>query len=91
MAKETENLDLDIEVVKKGVAAVFENPAHGTYFVCLEDSIVIASLLITYEWSDWRNRQTWWIQSVYVSPEKRKKGVFKKMYLHLKDIVEKKL
>jgi GNAT superfamily N-acetyltransferase len=80
MAMETEGLDLDTDVLLKGVAAVFENPARGQYWVYEKDGEVVASLLITYEWSDWRNADVWWFQSVYVIPEYRRKGIFRKMY-----------
>src|SRR4051794_24940100 len=60
MARETEDLGLDREIVGKGVAAVFENAALGRYYVAENDGCVIASLLITYEWSDWRNGTVWW-------------------------------
>jgi ribosomal protein S18 acetylase RimI-like enzyme len=88
MAKETENLDLNPETVKKGVTAVFSDPNLGKYFVAETESGVCASLMLTPEWSDWRNSKVLWIQSVYVLPEFRKSGIFKKMYLHLKSLVE---
>lgn len=89
MAFETEELQLDQEVLNKGVQAVFDDSGKGTYYVAVENNEVIASLMITYEWSDWRNGQVYWIQSVYVLPEHRGKGVYKQMYLHLKEEVEK--
>ncbi len=88
MAMETENLRLDRNLVEKGVKAVFDDVAKGKYFVALDDNKLIASLMITNEWSDWRNGNVYWIQSVYVLPEYRGKSVFKQMYLHIKDIVE---
>ncbi|MEN8121156.1 MAG: GNAT family N-acetyltransferase [Bacteroidota bacterium] len=89
MAKETENLDLDIEILTKGVNTAFNDPSKGIYYVATEQNKVVASLLTTYEWSDWRNGCVLWIQSVYVLPEFRQKGVFNKMYQHLKSMVEK--
>ena len=88
MALETEVLALDPVVVQEGVAAVFRDPAKGRYFVAEEEGIVVASLMITYEWSDWRNGLVWWIQSVYVQPEFRKRGVYAQMYHYLRKIVE---
>ncbi|HFB61671.1 MAG TPA: GNAT family N-acetyltransferase [Bacteroidetes bacterium] len=85
MAWETEGLPLDEETVNEGVLHVLRNPEKGKYFVADDDGRVVASLLITYEWSDWRNQQVLWIQSVYVLPEFRKKGVFKTLYNHIKD------
>lgn len=87
MAMETENLKLDRDIVQSGVQSVFNEPGKGRYFVALDGDKLIASLMITYEWSDWRNGNVYWIQSVYVLPEYRGKGVFKKMYLHIKNLV----
>jgi len=89
MAKETEQIDLDRDIVNKGVNVVFNSPEKGTYFVAESENKIIASLLITFEWSDWHNGNVYWIHSVYVLPEFRKKGVFKTMYLHLKNIAQK--
>lgn len=88
MALETENYHLNIETVTKGVEAVFKDASKGKYFIVEEYEKVIASLLTTYEWSDWRNSKVIWIQSVYVLPEFRKKGVFKLMYSEIKNIVK---
>ncbi len=89
MAAETENLHLDEETVTTGVISVFRNPEKGKYFVAVSDDKVIASLLITFEWSDWRNAWVWWIQSVYVLPDYRKKGIFKQMFDHIKSYAQK--
>jgi len=89
MAWETEELKLDPETIKKGVNAVFENNSRGQYYVAEEDGNLIASLLITDEWSDWRNRNVWWLQSVYVLPEYRRRGVFRLMYNHIRLLAEK--
>jgi len=84
MARETEELELDAEIVTRGVRAVFEQPARGRYFVAEDDGAVIASLLITYEWSDWRDGNVWWIQSVYVRASHRRRGVYARMYEQVK-------
>lgn len=89
MAWETEQLTLVPEIVNKGVNAVFANPAFGQYWVATEKGNVVASLLITYEWSDWRNANVWWFQSVYVLPDFRRKGIFRLMYLHIKNEADK--
>jgi len=89
MAIETENLKLDNETVQKGVKAVFEKPKLGQYFVAENDGKIIASMLTTFEWSDWRNAQVWWLQSVYVLPEFRQQGIFKMMYEFVKIFAEK--
>lgn len=88
MAFETENITLNRDIVSKGVAAVFADKSLGRYYVAEADDQVVASLLITYEWSDWRNTLILWIQSVYVSSDFRRKGVFSNMYSHIKQIVE---
>ncbi|NDD62550.1 MAG: GNAT family N-acetyltransferase [Acidobacteria bacterium] len=85
MAIETEELQLDHDICHRGVIAVFENSAYGRYFVAEKDGTVIASLLITYEWSDWRNGLVWWIQSVYVVPAERGRGVFAGLYNSLRE------
>jgi GNAT superfamily N-acetyltransferase len=72
--------------VTKGVEAVYNDQSRGQYYVAEADSRVIASLLITFEWSDWRNCNVWWFQSVYVVPEFRRKGVFRKMYSYIRDL-----
>jgi GNAT superfamily N-acetyltransferase len=89
MAWETEEMTLNPEVVEKGVNAVFSVPARGQYWVAEDDGKIIASLLITYEWSDWRNSDVWWFQSVYVLPQFRRKGIFRSMYQYIKTEAEK--
>jgi ribosomal protein S18 acetylase RimI-like enzyme len=89
MAWETEQMTLVHGTISKGVKAVFENSSHGQYWVAEENESIIASLLITYEWSDWRNCNVWWFQSVYVLPEFRRKGIFKSMYQHIKKEADK--
>ena len=88
MARETEDLDLDRDILTRGVQAVFADPSKGRYFVAENGGRVIGSLMITYEWSDWRNGMVWWIQSVYVIPEFRRRGVYAGLYQHVKAMVE---
>ena len=88
MARETEDVSLDTRVTTRGVNAVFDQPSHGRYFVAEENGRVVASLLITYEWSDWRDGMVWWIQSVYVRPELRKKGIYAGLYRHVQSIAD---
>lgn len=88
MARETEELELDRDILTKGVEALFADPALGRYYVAEEDGRVAGSLMITYEWSDWRNGMVWWIQSVYVPPEFRRRGVYAGLYTHVKSMVE---
>jgi ribosomal protein S18 acetylase RimI-like enzyme len=82
MALETENLSLDPPTVLAGVAAGIADSAKGQFFVAEVDGQFAGQLLITYEWSDWRNANIWWIQSVYVYPQFRRQGVFRALYQH---------
>jgi ribosomal protein S18 acetylase RimI-like enzyme len=98
MAKETEHKDLDPAILGAGVAAMLRDPNKGRYFVAEatphsqplspehrgEGSMgIVGQLGITLEWSDWRNGNLWWIQSVYVAPDARRHGVFRKLYEHV--------
>jgi ribosomal protein S18 acetylase RimI-like enzyme len=85
MAMETEDMALKQDVLTDGVMAVFSDQAKGQYYVAEEDGAVVASLMITYEWSDWRNANIWWFQSVYVIPEYRRRGIFRMMYDFVKE------
>jgi GNAT superfamily N-acetyltransferase len=87
MALETEQLQLHEPTVIKGVAAVFADPAKGTYYVAELNGHVVGSLLTTFEWSDWRNGTVLWIQSVYVLPEFRKRSIFSRLYKHIQELV----
>jgi ribosomal protein S18 acetylase RimI-like enzyme len=80
MAAETEGKQLDLVTVRSGVERVLQDSQCGFYLVCQKSSQVVGSLLITYEWSDWRNCNLWYLQSVYVSPDFRGQGIFKEMY-----------
>lgn len=88
MAWETEKMKLNPETVTKGVNAVFQNNSRGQYYVAETGGKVVASLLITYEWSDWRNCNVWWFQSVFVLPDYRRQGIFRKMYTHVRTKAE---
>ncbi len=88
MALETENLKLDPDILRRGVSAVFSDPVKGCYYIAEIDGKIAGSLLITYEWSDWRNGMILWIQSVYVLPQYRKNAVFRHLYHHIKKMVE---
>ena len=84
MALETEDKLLDLEVAILGVNGLFERSEFGFYLVAEVIGTVAASLMVTYEWSDWRNGLFWWIQSVYVKPQFRREGLYRGMYEHLK-------
>lgn len=83
MAMETEGIRLDPDTVIRGVRAVFDDPSKGFYLVARDGDRITGSLMITFEWSDWRARTVWWIQSLYVIPEYRRMGIFKQMYAWL--------
>jgi GNAT superfamily N-acetyltransferase len=89
MAMETEGLGLNDETIRDGVKAVFDDNGKGEYYVAEDEGKVVASLMITYEWSDWRNANVWWFQSVYVIPEYRRKGIFRMMYDYVRSEGEK--
>ena len=88
MARESEGMELDRPTVTRGVEAVFDDPAKGQYWVAEADGRIVGSLLTIPEWSDWRNATVLWIHSLYVVPEARGQGVFKRLYLSLKGQVE---
>ena len=84
MAMETEGRTLDRERLHRGTLAVLESPARGFYLIAelLEEplKVIVGQLLVTFEWSDWRNASFWWIQSVYVHPDWRRRGVYRRMH-----------
>jgi len=83
MALETEGVSLDLDRLRDGVHGVFDEPARGRYFIAEVDGVRAGQLMITYEWSDWRNGVFWWVQSVFVVPEFRRAGVFAALYRHV--------
>ncbi len=84
LAKETENKELDINILTKGVHRLIEDSSKGEYYVYTIDEKIVGQIMYTYEWSDWRNGTFLWIQSVYVDKEYRKQGVFKSLYNYIK-------
>jgi L-amino acid N-acyltransferase YncA len=86
-ALESEGLRLNQEAVDRGVRAVLEDPAKGRYLVAEDGSGVVGCLLIVSEWSDWRNARVLWLHSIYILPEKRRRGVLTGMYRHLEKTV----
>ena len=80
MALETEGRRLDAETLKRGVQSVFADEKKGFYVVAESDNLIVGGLMITFEWSDWRNAWFWWIQSVYILPEFRGQGIYRKLY-----------
>jgi len=84
LAEESEQVRLDPAMLRPGVAALLDGRAPGRYWVAELDGAVVGQLLITYEWSDWRNCMVWWIQSVYVAQHARRSGVLTTLYRHLR-------
>jgi ribosomal protein S18 acetylase RimI-like enzyme len=80
MALETEGKKLYTGTLRKGVEAVFDDPQKGFYLVAEDKGRAIGGLMVTFEWSDWRNAWFWWIQSVYVNPEYRGKRIYSQLY-----------
>lgn len=85
MAMETEGKALEEAVVSAGVRGLLANPALGFYVVAEVGAEVVGSLMVTMEWSDWRNGLFWWVQSVYVRPDHRRKGIYRRLYSFVKD------
>ena len=92
MAWETEHKRLDAGTVLAGIAAGIADPARARYFLAMQDApvaghetlgVAVGTLMLTSEWSDWRNGDWWWIQSVYVPGDHRRRGVFAALYRHV--------
>ncbi len=88
MALETEGKSLCPESISRGVRALIEDPSKGFYLVAEREGAVVGSLLITKEWSDWRNGAFWWIQSVYVTSAYRRQGIYRDMYRVVKQMAK---
>jgi GNAT superfamily N-acetyltransferase len=86
MAKETENKELDLDTVTRGVKAVIKDPHKGFFLVATIKGEIVGQLMVTNEWSDWRNQYFLWIQSVYVKESHRKQGVYAALYHYLKEV-----
>ena len=86
MAFETEHKKLIPEVILAGVNTMIANPSHGFYLVAEKDDEIAGSLMITTEWSDWRNGVVWWVQSVYVRDEYRRQGIYRSLYEAVKTL-----
>ena len=86
MAEETEGRTLDPDIIGPGVAAILTDQTKGRYWVATSGENMIGQLMVTYEWSDWRNGTIWWIQSVYVASEFRREGVFSALYRHVESL-----
>jgi GNAT superfamily N-acetyltransferase len=88
MALETEQLQLDRDTLRRGVEAVLTGAAPGRFSVAEHEGRIVGQLLITYEWSDWRNRPVWWIQSVHVAADARRLGVFRALFAYTREAAQ---
>ena len=88
MAEETESKTLDSGVLRDGVARILADRRLGRYWVATSGDQVIGQIMVTYEWSDWRNTNLWWIQSVYVDATHRRAGAFRALYAHVQQLAQ---
>ncbi|HVJ64337.1 MAG TPA: GNAT family N-acetyltransferase [Bdellovibrionota bacterium] len=86
MAAESEDIALDQDKLRLGLRTVLASVELGTYYLAEESGEPLGCLLVTREWSDWRNGHVWWIQSVYVPPAHRKRGIYRQLYTHLQEL-----
>lgn len=86
LCRETEGRELDLATVTNGVRRFVSEPTRGRYFVAEIDGQVVGQSAHTFEWSDWRDAEIWWIQSVYVHPDFRGRGVFRSLFTHMKEL-----
>ncbi len=86
LARESEGLELDEEVLRGGISRALARPDFCRYFVAEVDGMVAAQTMLTYEWSDWKNGLIWWIQSVYVDPAFRRQGIFRRIFEYLEQL-----
>ena len=87
MARETENIDLAMDIIGPGVRALFKDPTKGQYFIAELNDEPLGCCMTTYEWSDWRNGYVLWIQSVYVQKKHRGQGIFRALYMYIENII----
>ncbi|MFN0199778.1 MAG: N-acetyltransferase family protein [Planctomycetaceae bacterium] len=83
LAQETEEISLDPPTIFAGVRAVLEDSRKGRYFLACIGECIVGQMMHTFEWSDWRNGELWWLQSVYVEREFRRRGVFRRLFQHV--------
>jgi len=86
VALETEDQDFDAGILRESAAAVLTDPAKGRYWLAESDGRTVGQIMVTLEWSDWRNGFVWWIQSVFVEPDWRRRGVFSALYRHVESL-----
>jgi ribosomal protein S18 acetylase RimI-like enzyme len=88
LAEETEQTRLDPTRINPGVKALLADPSKGRYWLAVSGDQVVGQIAVTYEWSDWRNGMIWWIQSVYVHEDHRRRGVYSSLYQHIESLAQ---
>ena len=88
LADETEGKHLVPATVAEGVRTLLKDERHGRYFVACRGDQIVGQMMHTREWSDWRNGEIWWLQSVFVHPDHRRTGVFRALYRHIVQLAE---
>ena len=88
LADESEGKTLNQSLLEPGVTAILADKSKGRYWIAMVDDEAAGQIMVTYEWSDWRNGMLWWIQSVYIRAEHRRKGVFSALYSHVESLVK---
>jgi len=88
MADETEGKQLSLDILRSGVAAAVADPSLARYFLACRGAEVVGQMMLTAEWSDWRNGNIWWIQSVYVAPPHRRAGVYRALHEHVRRLAQ---
>jgi ribosomal protein S18 acetylase RimI-like enzyme len=88
MAWETEQKMINEDILSKGVSALIVDDNKGFYLVAEQNDEVVGSLMVTTEWSDWRNAVFWWVQSVYITPDFRRQGIYAQLYAQVKALAE---
>jgi GNAT superfamily N-acetyltransferase len=83
LALESESKTLDVAILTQGVRSLLADLSKGQYFLARHGDRIVGQLMLTYEWSDWRNGMIWWIQSVYVHPDFRRRGIYKALHEHV--------
>ncbi len=89
MAMETEHKKLPKNIITAGVKKILSNSQYGFYLIAEKNNQIAGSLMVTKEWSDWRNGEFWWIQSVFIKTEFRRQGIYKKLYAFVKSKAQK--
>ena len=87
LAEEAEGKTLDRKLLEQGVATLLNDASKGRYWLATQGETIAGQIMVTYEWSDWRNGMLWWIQSVYIPQAFRRQGVFSRLYRHVESLV----